>query len=140
MPIWYQEFSVREIQERGLGTMAENIGITITAIGEDYLEGTMPVDYRTIQPLGSLHGGASVALAETLGSMAANYVVDRSKYYCVGLEINANHIRSARIGKVTGRAKPLHLGQTTHVWSIEITDEEKRLVCISRLTMAVLKK
>ena len=140
MSIWFGDFSVKEVQERGLGTMAENIGITITAKGDDYLEGRMPVDHRTLQPLGLLHGGASVALAETLGSMAANYVVDRSKFYCVGLEINANHIRSARSGYVTGRAKPLHLGQTTHVWSIEITDEEKRLVCMSRLTMAVLKK
>jgi 1,4-dihydroxy-2-naphthoyl-CoA hydrolase len=98
------------------------------------------VDHRTIQPLGLLHGGASVALAETLGSLAANLVVDPSEKYCVGLEINANHIRSARSGWVRGRAKPVHIGKTTQVWSIEIRDEEERLVCISRITMAVLDR
>ena len=120
--------------------MVEHLGITLTEVGEDFLKGTMPVDHRTVQPMGILHGGASVALAETLGSLAANYAVDNQKKYCVGLDINANHVRAASKGDVTGIAKPLHLGSTTQVWSIEITDEEDRLVCISRLTMAVLDR
>jgi len=138
MAIWYEPFTLNEVQQRGTGTMIENIGIIITEVGEDFLRATMPVDYRTIQPIGILHGGASVALAETLGSLAANLVVDSKKKYCVGLDINANHIRPAKKGWVTGTARPLHLGSSTQVWSIEITDEEKRLICISRLTMAVL--
>ncbi|MGZ3940185.1 MAG: hotdog fold thioesterase [Flavisolibacter sp.] len=140
MAIWYRQFSLEDLKGRGLGTMVEHLGITITEIGDDYLKGTMPVDHRTIQPMGILHGGASVALAETLGSLAANYVVDNQIKYCVGLDINANHIRAARKGLVTGVARPLHIGSSTQVWSIEITDEEGRLVCISRLTMAVLDR
>lgn len=100
----------------------------------------MPVDQRTVQPMGILHGGASVALAETLGSIAANLVVDEKKKYCVGLDINANHIRAAKKGLVTGVARPLHTGSSTQVWGIEIFDEQDRLVCISRLTMAVLER
>jgi len=118
--------------------MVDHIGITITEIGENFLKGTMPVDHRTVQPMGILHGGASVALAETLGSLAASMVVNNQEKYCVGLDINANHIRSAKNGQVMGIAKPIHIGSSTQVWSIEITDEENRLVCISRLTMAVL--
>ncbi|MGZ3851983.1 MAG: hotdog fold thioesterase [Flavisolibacter sp.] len=140
MAIWYRQFSLEDLKGRGLGTMVEHLGITITEIGDDYLKGTMPVDHRTVQPMGILHGGASVALAETLGSLAANYVVDNQIKYCVGLDINANHIRAARKGLVTGVARPLHIGSSTQVWSIEITDEEDRLVCISRLTMAVLDR
>jgi len=120
--------------------MVEHVGIVITEIGDDYLKGTMAVDHRTVQPMGILHGGASVALAETLGSIAANLVVDDAKKYCVGLDINANHIRSANSGMVTGTAKPLHIGSSTQVWGIEIVDEKNRLVCISRLTMAVLDR
>ena len=120
--------------------MIEHIGINITEVGDDFLAGTMPVDHRTVQPMGILHGGASVALAETLGSMAASLVIDPSRQYCVGLDINANHIRSARSGYVKGVARPLHLGGSTQVWSIEIKDEKEKLVCISRLTMAVLTK
>ncbi len=140
MAIWFQSYTLEGVQKRGRSTMVEHLGITITELGDDYLAGTLPVDHRTIQPMGILHGGASVALAETLGSIAANLVVDPQKQYCVGLDINANHIRAARSGLVTGKAKPLHLGSSTQVWSIEITDEEQRLVCISRLTMAVLNK
>ncbi|MFL5741401.1 MAG: hotdog fold thioesterase [Flavisolibacter sp.] len=140
MSIWFKNFSLQEVRQRGANTMVEHIGIEITELGEDYLKGTMPVDHRTVQPMRILHGGASVALAETLGSLAANLVVDGEKKYCVGLDINANHIRAAKMGKVTGCAKPLHLGGTTQVWSIEITDEQNRLVCISRLTMAVLDR
>jgi 1,4-dihydroxy-2-naphthoyl-CoA hydrolase len=140
MGIWHRQYSLDEIRQKGIGTMVEHLGIIITVIGEDFLQGTMAVDHRTVQPMGILHGGASVALAETLGSLAANYVVDNQKKYCVGLDINANHVRAVRKGLVTGTAKPLHLGSTTHVWSIQITDEEDRLVCISRLTMAVLDR
>jgi len=121
--IWFSPFALEEVQQRGKGTMVEHLGITITALGDDFLKGTMPVDHRTVQPMGILHGGASVALAETLGSLAANLVVDKDKKYCVGLDINANHIRSAKHGLVTGTAKPLHLGSSTQVWSIEIVNE-----------------
>lgn len=120
--------------------MVEYVGIEITEVGDNFLSGTMPVDHRTKQPFGILHGGASVVLAETLGSMAASLVVDPSKKYCVGLDINANHIRAVRSGTVKGKAFPLHLGSSTQIWSIEIRDEEERLVCISRLTIAVLEK
>ena len=140
MAIWYRQYSLEDLRGKGLATMVEHLGITITEIGNDYLKGTMPVDHRTVQPMGILHGGASVALAETLGSLAANYVVDYQSKYCVGLDINANHIRAARKGLVTGVARPIHIGSSTQVWSIEITDEDDRLVCISRLTMAVLDR
>lgn len=140
MSIWFKPFSAEQVQQRGADTMIENIGIKITRVGDDFLEGTMPVDKRTMQPMGILHGGASVALAETLGSLAANFVIDPQRKYCVGLDINANHIRSAKKGLVKGVAKPLHLGSSTQVWTIEIKDEENRIVCISRLTMAVLNK
>jgi len=140
MSVWYQPFTTEEVQKRGKGTMVEHLGIVITEVGKDFLKGTMPVDHRTVQPMGILHGGASVALAETLGSLAANLVIDGEAKYCVGLDINANHIRAAREGKVTGTARPLHIGSSTQVWSIEIVDDSNRLVCISRLTMAVLEK
>ncbi|HEY0067023.1 MAG TPA: hotdog fold thioesterase, partial [Flavisolibacter sp.] len=131
---------VSEVGTLTPGNMAEYIGIRITEVGDDYLRGTMPVDHRTRQPAGILHGGASVALAETLGSIAAYMTVDRATKTCVGLEINANHVRSVREGEVTGTAKPLHIGSSTQVWSIEITDAQGRLVCVSRITIAVLEK
>ena len=140
MSIWFQPYTLESVQQRGKNTMVEHIGIEITDLGADYLRGRMPVDGRTIQPMGILHGGASIALAETLGSIAANLVVDPEKSYCVGLDINGNHIRSAKQGFVTGTARPLHIGSTTQVWNIEIKDEAERLICISRLTMAVLQK
>ena len=141
MPIWYDPaITPDQLNPLGKNTMGEHIGILITEIGEDYLKGTMPVDHRTRQPYGLLHGGASVALAETLGSVASAFVVDRSKYDCVGLEINANHVRGVREGFVTGIARPVHLGKTTHVWDIRITDEREKLLCISRLTVAIIKK
>ena len=119
--------------------MIETLGIDVTGVGADFLEGTMPVDQRTRQPYGLLHGGASVALAETLASMAANLVVDPAGNVCVGLEINANHISAAREGVVHGRATAIHLGRTTQVWETRITQGEK-LVCLSRMTLSVLKK
>lgn len=120
--------------------MAETIGIEFTAIGPDYLEAKMPVDRRTHQPFGLLHGGASVALAETLGSVAASCCVDMKRQFCVGLEINANHIRGVQAGYVKGITKAIHIGKKTQVWEIRITNEKDELVCISRITMAVLDK
>jgi 1,4-dihydroxy-2-naphthoyl-CoA hydrolase len=118
--------------------MVQHLGIEITEVGEDYICAKMPVDHRTKQPFGLLHGGASVVLAETLGSFAANMCVDSTKFYCVGLDINANHIRGVREGYVYGKTTPLHIGKSTQVWEIKITDEKGNLVCISRLTVAVV--
>ena len=141
MAIWYDpSITPDQLNPLSKNTMGEHLGMEITRVGEDYLEGRMPVDHRTRQPYGLLHGGASVALAETLGSVASAFVVDRSKYDCVGLEINANHLRGVREGFVTGIARPVHLGKTTHVWDIRIHDEREKLVCISRLTVAIIKK
>ena len=120
--------------------MVTHLGIEFTGIGDDFLEATMPVDHRTIQPMGLLHGGANVALAETLGSLAASLTVDQEKEAVVGLEINANHLKSVRSGKVKGIAKPIHLGKSTQVWEIKIFNEADQLCCISRLTMAILNK
>lgn len=118
--------------------MVDHLGIEFMEIGDNYLTARMPVDHRTIQPMGLLHGGASVVLAESLGSVASSIIVDRNKSYCVGLEINANHIKSAKSGFVTGKATPIHIGRKTHVWDIKITNENDDLVCISRLTVAIL--
>jgi 1,4-dihydroxy-2-naphthoyl-CoA hydrolase len=135
--IFPEGIQIEQLNEMGKGCMVEHLGITFTAVGPDYLEATMPVDHRTKQPLGLLHGGASVALAETLGSVAATLLIDLSKQHAVGLEINTNHLRSMREGKVTGRVTPVHIGRTTHVWNIEIIGNEKR-VAVSRITMAIL--
>jgi 1,4-dihydroxy-2-naphthoyl-CoA hydrolase len=141
MAIWYDPtITPDQLNPLSKNTMGEHLGMEITEVGEDYLRGRMPVDHRTRQPYGLLHGGASVALAETLGSVASAFVVDRSKYDCVGLEINANHLRGIREGFVIGTARPVHLGKTTHVWDIRIHDEREKLVCISRLTVAIIKK
>lgn len=139
MPIWFDP-SVTPEQVRPLShqTMVEHLGIEITDVGDDFLKARMPVDHRTRQPYGLLHGGASVTLAETLGSLASALVIDRQRFYCVGLEINANHVRAVREGFVTGIVQPLHLGKTTHVWDIRIHDERDRLVCVSRLTVAII--
>lgn len=139
--IWFKkEFSLEKLQSMSSGTMGEHLGMLFTEIGDNYLKGTMPVDHRTKQPYGLLHGGASVALAETLGSVASSLVIDRDKFICVGLEINANHIKSVNKGLVTGTATPIHIGSSTHVWDIKIHDERERLICISRITVAILKK
>ncbi|WP_319805313.1 hotdog fold thioesterase [Hymenobacter latericus] len=120
-------------------TMGETLGIELTAVGERMIEGRMPVDHRTHQPMGLLHGGASVALAETLGSIGAVLQVDRTRQACVGLEINANHLKGVRSGYVVGRAEAIHVGRSTQVWEIKIRHEETdALVCISRITMAVI--
>ncbi|WMJ71191.1 hotdog fold thioesterase [Stenotrophomonas sp. 24(2023)] len=120
------------------GTLIDHLGIAFTAVGEDWLQATMPVDARTHQPYGILHGGASVVLAETLGSSAGNLCVDTRTQVCVGLEINANHVRAVRSGTVTGTARALHVGRSTQLWDIRIEDEQGRLVCSSRLTLAVV--
>lgn len=141
MAIWFKkDLSVADLKELGNGTMADHLGIEWTEVGSDSLKARMPVDHRTKQPYGLLHGGASCVLAETIGSVASAMVVDHSKYYCVGLEINANHIRSAKEGFVSGTATPLHLGATTHVWDIKIHDDKHKLICVSRLTVAVIKR
>jgi len=141
MAIWFNKrSSLTDLKELGKGTMAEHLGIEWTEAGPDFLKARMPVDSRTKQPYGLLHGGASCVLAETIGSLASAMVVDHTQYYCVGLEINATHIRSAREGFVTGKATPLHLGATTHVWDIKIYDENDKLICVSRLTVAVIKR
>jgi 1,4-dihydroxy-2-naphthoyl-CoA hydrolase len=139
MTIWRNVFSLEYLNGHD-GTLNRNLGILFTEVGEDFVRGTMPVDERTMQPYGLLHGGASVALAETLGSMGAAMCVDANEYQVVGQEINANHVRAARRGLVTGTARPVHLGGRTHVWSIEIVNSDQKLVCISRLTMAVIKR
>jgi 1,4-dihydroxy-2-naphthoyl-CoA hydrolase len=138
MTIWFKKPDPVEVTQRGAGSANQNVGIEIVEVGPDYLKGRIPVDHRTQQPGGVLHGGVSVVLAETLASWGAEYSVDSSKYYCVGQEVNANHIRAVRSGWVYGTAKPLHRGRKSHVWQIFIRDEEDNLVCISRVTMAVL--
>ena len=119
-------------------TLVSNLGIVFSEAGEDWLRGTMPVDARTVQPYGILHGGASVALAETLGSVAGNLCVDTTREMVVGLEINANHVRAMRGGMVTGTARALHVGRSTQLWEIRIENDEGKLVCVSRLTLAVV--
>jgi 1,4-dihydroxy-2-naphthoyl-CoA hydrolase len=138
MAIWFDGFPIELVSERSQGTLITALGIEFVAAGDDFVSARMPVDARTRQPAGVLHGGASVALAETLASWAATFVVDREKHYCVGLEINANHVRAATSGWVIGTARPVHLGRSTHVWEVRIVDEQDKLVCISRVTMAVL--
>ena len=141
MSIWLNKsLHLEEIKDISKNTMAEHIGIELTEIGENYIKGRMPVDHRTQQPYGLLHGGASVALAETLGSIASAFIIDQSKFFCVGLEINANHIRSVKEGFVYATAISLHIGRTTHVWDIKIHDEHEKLVCVSRLTVAIIPK
>jgi 1,4-dihydroxy-2-naphthoyl-CoA hydrolase len=140
MTIWRTQTSVEQIREFSRETLADTIGIRVTEIGPDFLRATMPVNPRVHQPMGVLHGGASVALAETVGSVAATLCVDQEKYVCLGQEINANHLRPISSGIVTATARPFHIGRRSHVWSIEIRDEEERLVCVSRLTMAVVDR
>jgi len=138
--IWFKPVDITQASQGSKNTLLETLDIQITEIGDDFLKGTMPVDHRTVQPYGILHGGASVSLAESLGSVAAYLTVDPEISVTVGQEVNANHIRPATSGRVTGIAKPVHIGRTSQVWSIEITNEAGKLVCISRLTMAVVEK
>lgn len=137
--IWKSPASLEQLNAMGRNTAAEQLGIVITEVGPDFVRGTVPVDSRTVQPMGRLHGGVSVVLAETLGSMAANMVVDTRQYFCVGQEINANHVRGVSQGLVTGTATPAYIGKTSQVWEIRLEDERGRLTCISRLTIAAVR-
>src|SRR3989344_6943301 len=134
MPIWKMPINHELLKSRSANTFVEFIGIEFIEFGDDYLKARLPVDHRTKQPLGFLNGGVSAALAESVASTAANYCVDQSVCYCVGLEINANHLRPAVSGIVTATAKPLHLGNKTQVWEIKIENEAGKLVCVSRMT------
>jgi 1,4-dihydroxy-2-naphthoyl-CoA hydrolase len=137
--IWRSLNTLNELNAAGERTLIRHLDIVFTEIGHDFISATMPVDSRTHQPYGLLHGGASVVLAETLGSTGASMCVDRSESYCVGQEINANHVRSVKTGRVTGIARPVHLGGRTQVWTIDVVNEAQELVCISRLTVAVVR-
>ncbi len=143
MSIWFKEVTLEALQgsQKGTKNLTTHIGIEYTAIGDDFIEAKMPVDERSKQPYGLLHGSASCVLAETLGSVASALCVDITKNTVVGLEINANHLRAATSGYVVGTVRPIHIGRKTHVWDIRIeTESDKKLVCISRLTVAVLEK
>jgi 1,4-dihydroxy-2-naphthoyl-CoA hydrolase len=139
MTIWKKAISLEALQQSRAGTMVDHLGIEFTEFGDDYLKATMPVDYRTHQPMGIMHGGASCALAETIASVAANCCIDKDKV-SVGLEINTSHVKMATSGFVTGIAKPLHLGQSTQLWEIHIFDENNNLVSVSRLRLAVIDR
>lgn len=138
--IWHHRPTLDELHRMCRGTAVEHLGIEFTEVGDDHLVARMPVDTRTVQPLGLLHGGASVLLAETLGSAAAQCCVDMRTSTVVGLEINANHVRAVRSGWVHGTVRPIHLGRSTQLWDIRVEDDRERLVCVSRLTLSVLKK
>ena len=140
MSIWITKHTVEEIQERSRNTLSEHLGIRYIEIGPDYLRATMPVNSHTHQPAGVLHGGASVALAESVGSVGANMCIDRTTHMCVGQEINANHLRPVSSGLVTATARPYHLGSRSQVWHIEIREQQDKLVCVSRLTTAVVPR
>jgi 1,4-dihydroxy-2-naphthoyl-CoA hydrolase len=140
MSIWQGNPSLEELRGIHLQSMPGYLGIELTEIGDDYLKGTMPVNERTRQPFGILHGGASVVLAETLASTAAYLFIDRDRLVSFGQEINANHLRSVKSGIVTGTTRPFHLGTRSQVWGIEIHDELGRLTCVSRITMAIVER
>ena len=137
MSIWKKPASVQALNRDSANTAVSHLGIEITEIGDDFIVGRVPVDARTVQPFGLLHGGVSVVLAETLGSLGAFYASPEG-HSAVGLDINANHLRAARSGWVTGTARPVHIGKTTHVWQIDMVDDSGKLTCVSRITMAIL--
>jgi len=141
MSIWKQHpADLERINGWNANSMVDHLGMRVIEVGDDFIRGTMPVDHRTKQPFGLLHGGASVALAETLGSLAGTMCIDSTNEMAVGLDINANHVRAAKSGMVTGTARPLHVGRNTQVWEIRIENEDGKLVCISRLTLAVVPR
>ena len=140
MAIWFKQFTVDDLNRRSENTLADFLGIKFTMVGDDSLTATMPANERTKQPLGIVHGGANVVLAETIASTAANAVIDLDKYYCVGLEINANHIRPVREGLVTGITRSIHLGRTTQVWQIDLYNDLGKLTCTSRMTAFVVTR
>lgn len=138
--MFINEVTIEAVNKMCQNTLVDHLGIEVIELGKDYLVAKMPVDQRTHQPMGLLHGGASVVLAETIGSIAASLTVNQKLQHCVGLEVNANHVKSVRKGYVFGRTKSIHLGKRTQIWEINITNEQDELVCISRLTMAVIDK
>lgn len=141
MPMWFNKsVSIDDVKHFGKETMAAFLGMEWEDIGENFIKMSMPVNEKTRQPYGLLHGGASCSLAETIGSVASALVIDLDKFYCAGLEINANHVRGVKEGRVMAICTPLHLGRTTHVWDIKINDENGKLVCVSRLTVAIIAK
>ena len=140
MAIWFRQFTSDDLNKRGENTLAECLGIRFTEVGEDTLTAIMPITERTKQPLGIVHGGANVVLAETLASTAANAVIDLERFYFVGLEINANHIRSVRDGVVTAITRPVHIGRTTQVWHVDIFDAAGKQTCVSRMTESVITR
>jgi 1,4-dihydroxy-2-naphthoyl-CoA hydrolase len=140
MTIWKMQLTLDQLKERAKGTLVEHLGIEFLEIGDDFLTARMPVDHRTKQPAGLLHGGASVALAETLGSVAARLCLEKERKGVVGIEVNANHLRAVKEGWVKGIARPIHVGSSTQIWEVRIFDEQERLVCISRLTVANIKE
>lgn len=140
MTIWKETLSIEQLNKACKNSMVEHVGIVFTELGEDYLTATMPVDNRTLQPFGLMHGGASAVLAETVGSFASNYCVDQKKQFTVGLDINTSHIRMATDGQVTGYARPVHLGASIHVWEVKIYNEQEKLISLNRLTTKVLSR
>ena len=140
MTLWFQALTLDALNERSAHTLAEFLDIRFTAVTENTLTATMPANARSKQPLGIVHGGANVVLAETVASTAANCVVDLSQFYCVGLEINANHLRPVREGLITAIARPIHIGRTTHVWQIDLFDDKGKPSCVSRMTAAVVAR
>ena len=140
MSIWRVAATPEQLTERGSHSMPGFLGVRFTEVGADFLRAAMPVNERTLQPFGLLHGGASVALAETVGSVASTLCVDGEHFMVVGQEINANHLRGVSCGTVTATVRPFHIGRSSHVWHIEIRDERERLVCVSRLTIAVVER
>jgi len=139
MSIWFHEISDDVLRRIG-GGIDKHLGIQFTEIGPDFIRGTMPVDDRTTQPFGLLHGGANVVLAESLGSIGTSLTIDNEKYFNVGVEVNANHLASATKGHVTGTARPIHLGRSIQVWGIEIVNDEGKISCVSRLTSAIRER
>jgi len=140
MSIWFKPITADDLNARGKHTLSDFLDIRFTEIGEDSITATMPASERSKQPLGIVHGGANVVLAETLASTAANAVVDIERFYCVGLEINANHIRPVREGLLTAITRPIHLGRTTQIWQIDIFNEDGKQTCVSRMTAAVVAR
>ncbi len=137
--IWKNKITLEGLNAFSANTLVEHLGIAFCDFGDDFLVAKMPVDHRTVQPMRILHGGASVTLAETVGSVASTMAIDVTKFKAVGVEINANHLKAAKEGWVYGTAKPIRIGRTLHVWNTEIKNEEDQLICVSRLTMAILK-
>jgi len=139
--IWNtSNITIETVNNTSVNTMAAFLDIKFIEIGPDFLKATMPVSIKTLQPYGLLHGGASAVLAETVGSVASSLIIDNTRQICVGIEINCNHLRAKKDGNVIATAEPLHIGATTHVWDIKIRDEKEKLICVGRLTVAILKK